>query len=88
MENVKPSFENIIPELITLSEQAGALIAQLYKKTEGLEVVRKGDGSPVTEADHQSHRLLAQGLKKITPDIPVISEEDEIHGISKVPFIG
>lgn len=86
MENVKPPFENIIPQLITLCEQAGASIAQLYKKAESLEVIRKGDGSPVTEADHQSHRLLAQGLKKITPQIPVISEEDEASWDIKSPF--
>lgn len=86
MENVNPSFENIIPKLITLSEQAGALIAHLYKKAEGLKIISKEDGSPVTEADHQSHHLLAQGLKELTPHIPIISEEDEESWGIKSPF--
>ena len=86
MENVKPPFENLIPALLTLCEQAGTMIRGLYEGSEDIEIIKKCDGSPVTEADHQSHRLLTQALKKITPEIPVISEEDETSWGIKSPL--
>ncbi len=42
-------------------------------------VQRKSDASPVTQADHASHAILREGLKHITPNIPIISEEDTQH---------
>ena len=35
----------------------------------------KEDRSPVTEADLRSHRILVGGLERLTPGIPVLSEE-------------
>ncbi|MDH8489784.1 inositol monophosphatase family protein, partial [Klebsiella pneumoniae] len=35
----------------------------------------KSDGSPVTEADMAAHRIIADGLAKLAPDIPALSEE-------------
>ena len=75
MNIMKPNFDTLIPDLLALAERAGSLISQLYDKE--IEFVQKGDGSPVTEADKRSHELLKAGLEKLTPDIPVISEEDE-----------
>jgi 3'(2'), 5'-bisphosphate nucleotidase len=42
-----------------------------------LEVVKKPDNSPLTQADVASHRILVQGLERLAPSIPVVSEEDE-----------
>ena len=36
----------------------------------------KGDDSPVTQADLAAHYVLVNGLSQLTPDIPVVSEED------------
>ena len=36
----------------------------------------KADDSPVTEADLAAHRVLVDGLAALTPDIPIVSEED------------
>ena len=36
----------------------------------------KGDHSPVTTADLAAHQVLINGLADLTPDIPVVSEED------------
>ncbi len=51
------------------------------------EVQHKADGSPVTQADLAAHRVIARGLAALTPDIPVVSEEDsasqahrQLHG--------
>ena len=77
MDNITPPFEPLIPKLILLCEEGGKLVLEFYKNAEALEIIKKGDGSPVTNADHRSHQLLTQGLKNLTPGIPVISEEDE-----------
>ncbi|MFM7707290.1 MAG: 3'(2'),5'-bisphosphate nucleotidase CysQ, partial [Gammaproteobacteria bacterium] len=35
----------------------------------------KGDASPVTAADLAAHRLIVDALRRLTPDVPVLSEE-------------
>ena len=36
---------------------------------------RKADGSPVTAADEAAEAVILQGLERLTPDIPIVSEE-------------
>jgi fructose-1,6-bisphosphatase/inositol monophosphatase family enzyme len=47
---------------------------------------RKTDGSPVTDADLASERLILSALANKLPDIPVVSEEAASEGI--LPAIG
>lgn len=75
MKKAKHNLEHLVSKIVPLVEKAGALISKLYQQD--IEVVEKRDGSPVTQADHQSHLILKEGLEKFTPEIPVISEEDE-----------
>ena len=49
------------------------------------EVVHKPDGSPVTRADLSAHRALVAGLAALTPDIPVVSEEDAKSHSRRLP---
>lgn len=53
---------------------AGFLVMEIYKKR-NFQVETKGDMTPVTEADKASSEYIVQALKKLNPDIPVISEE-------------
>lgn len=53
--------------------QAGAAILAVSRAT--MLVEGKSDGSPVTEADMAAHRIIADGLTKLAPDIPALSEE-------------
>lgn len=39
------------------------------------DVARKADASPLTEADLAAHRCILAGLTRLTPSIPVLSEE-------------
>jgi 3'(2'), 5'-bisphosphate nucleotidase len=39
------------------------------------DIKLKSDNSPVTAADLAVHRIIEKGLKELTPDIPLISEE-------------
>ena len=52
---------------------AGAAIMRIYEAE--FDVRRKQDDSPLTLADLESQRLIIEGLGRITPDIPILSEE-------------
>ena len=43
---------------------------------------RKDDGSPVTLADTAAEAVILPGLRALTPDIPVVSEEEHSAGDS------
>jgi 3'(2'), 5'-bisphosphate nucleotidase len=51
-----------------------------------MTVEGKSDGSPVTEADLAADRVIAEGLAKLTADVPSLSEE-RVQG-AKPPFRG
>jgi 3'(2'), 5'-bisphosphate nucleotidase len=61
-----------------LARQAGATI--LAVRARGFGTERKADASPVTEADHASEALIVAGLRRATPDIPVVAEEEIAAG--------
>ena len=59
---------------------AGQAILEIYQK-EDVQVQTKSDHSPLTQADLASHNIINQALKKLTPDIPILSEEgDKFEG--------
>lgn len=74
MSSSHPDLQSLISPLLALSERAGNILRKIYKQK--IEIIKKKDGSPVTRADQESHLLLKEGLKSLTPDIPVVSEED------------
>jgi 3'(2'), 5'-bisphosphate nucleotidase len=59
--------------LMPIVESAGAAIMEVYDGS--FAVQRKDDNSPLTLADLESQRVIIEGLKSITPDIPILSEE-------------
>jgi 3'(2'), 5'-bisphosphate nucleotidase len=56
-----------------ITERAGAAIMQVYNGA--FDVQRKDDNSPLTLADLESQRVIVAGLKQLTPEIPILSEE-------------
>jgi 3'(2'), 5'-bisphosphate nucleotidase len=72
------SLEGLLPQVTRLAETAGgAVLAQYNWLASGstIEVRLKADLSPVTVADMASHQVLAEGLARIEPSYPVLSEE-------------
>jgi len=66
----------LLSDLKRLMWAASDAILTVYHKADfGTET--KGDNSPVTEADLAAHYVLVDGLAKLTPEIPVVSEEDK-----------
>lgn len=66
-------LERIGVQLRALARRAGAAIIDIYSGT--FSVKRKADDSPLTAADMAAHRIIVDGLRALTPDIPVLSEE-------------
>ena len=59
-----------LTELVAAAGSAILAVDRLRMRVEG-----KSDGSPVTEADLASDRIIADGLARLAPDIPTLSEE-------------
>jgi 3'(2'), 5'-bisphosphate nucleotidase len=61
--------------VIALARQAAAEILAVYDSEFAIE--HKDDRSPLTAADLASHRCIVAGLRALTPEIPVLSEESK-----------
>ena len=59
--------------LTDLVVRAGAAILAVDRRA--MNIDGKADGSPVTEADLAADRIIADGLARLAPDIPALSEE-------------
>lgn len=64
----------LLTPLIDIARRASAAIMQVYE-SEDLGVQNKADDSPLTRADLASHQVIVDGLRKLTPDWPILSEE-------------
>jgi len=62
-----------------IAADAGAAILEIYGQDFTVET--KDDESPLTQADLASHRVITAALARLTPDIPLLSEES-----ADVPF--
>ena len=58
-----------------IAAEAGEAIMKTYDGP--AEVETKDDDSPLTKADRAAHDCIVAALAKLTPDIPVLSEESE-----------
>ena len=56
-----------------IASKASERVLEVYRSA--FEVARKPDRSPLTEADLASHRIIAAELGRLTPGIPILSEE-------------
>ncbi len=55
--------------------EAGLAIMEIYEKADDIEIEKKGDGSPLTNADKASHGIIADYLTKQFPEYALLSEE-------------
>jgi len=65
---------DLLEQVLQLSVEAGDAIMDIYAKDFNVEY--KEDESPVTDADLAAHKIITAGLQQLTPDIPVLSEEN------------
>jgi 3'(2'), 5'-bisphosphate nucleotidase len=63
----------LMAPLTDLVVRAGAAILAVDRPA--MKVDGKPDGSPVTEADLAADRIISEGLARLFPDVPALSEE-------------
>jgi len=67
------NLEQLCYQCVKIARDAGKAILDVYSTN--FEVEEKTDKSPLTAADLASHNLIMTALHKLTPEIPVLSEE-------------
>jgi len=63
----------MLKEVIEIALRAGEEILKIYERNFSVEY--KEDKTPLTEADKISHEIIEEGLRRLSPEIPVLSEE-------------
>ena len=66
-------IQKIVEDLIDTFLEAGDLSISLRKK--GLKKEIKSDNTPVSNGDLEVNKFITKKISKITPDMPIISEE-------------
>jgi len=66
-------YSSILPDLLKIADEASEKVLHIYQSD--FRVNYKEDQSPITAADLASHDIIVKGLRRITRDIPVLSEE-------------
>ena len=66
-------YRSLIEPVVALTVDAGRAILEVYSTD--FDVQSKDDESPLTLADLASNRCILAGLRELTPELPVISEE-------------
>jgi 3'(2'), 5'-bisphosphate nucleotidase len=74
----------LMEPLTDLVVRAGAAILAVSRHA--MKVDGKPDGSPVTEADLAADRIIGEGLARLLPAVPAVSEEREC--LARSPFRG
>ena len=82
-ENISTSTapSEYLNAVIAIAKAAGEAILAVYSTD--FNVVKKDDHSPLTQADLAAHNVIVQGLKTLTPNIPILSEESAIAGFAE-----
>jgi len=75
------NLKNITENLIDTFLKAGKLAKEISQR--GVKITIKADKSPVTDGDLAVDELLCNKIKRLTPSIPIISEETVNFDIKK-----
>jgi 3'(2'), 5'-bisphosphate nucleotidase len=84
---IRPPLNQLLAVALAIARQAGAEINRIYAQTlfaKAPQFVTKSDQSPLTSADLAAHHIIEEGLRLVTPEIEVVSEEgQDAHGIGR-----
>ncbi len=72
---------DLVQQVLPIAQKAGELILEIYKKDD-FQIEQKNDDSPVTIADKTSNDFICAALEKLTPNIPIVSEERPVEDFS------
>lgn len=66
-------LSSILPDVIRVADEASDKVLRIYQSD--FKVSYKADESPITAADTAAHDIIVRGLRGISHDIPILSEE-------------
>ncbi len=69
-------LEKLLPSVLETARRAGAAVIEVYESPD-FDVQLKSDESPLTRADIASNKIIVEGLKALTPEVPILSEESK-----------
>ena len=78
-ENDELNLEYLCQNALNIAVIAGKKILDIYESK--YTIKHKQDNTPLTTADLAADKIIRNGLKELTPEIPVLTEESEA-----VPF--
>jgi len=64
-----------IKDIKKIALDADKIVMKIYRQD--LQIEYKDDCSPLTEADVESNKLICSALKKLYPNLPILSEENK-----------
>lgn len=67
------NLPTVLDDVVNISREAGNRILEIYRSD--FAVDHKGDDSPLTQADLAAHAHITAALSRLTPNLPVLSEE-------------
>jgi 3'(2'), 5'-bisphosphate nucleotidase len=71
-------YKKVLDSIITISQKAGDKILDIYNSQDiDINIEVKKDLSPLTIADKASNDIIINELKSLTPNIPILSEEEK-----------
>ena len=71
-------YSSVLRDVIKVADEASKRVLHIYQSD--FKVSYKDDNSPITAADLASHEEIARGLRNISHDIPILSEEGQAVG--------
>lgn len=71
-------YNSVLQDVIKVADEASRRVLHIYQSD--FKVSYKSDNSPVTAADLASHEEICRGLRNISQDIPILSEEGQAIG--------
>jgi len=80
---MKLDRDTLAKGLVEAAVDAAGVIMDHYEND--VEVMRKGDKSPVTIADHEAEEIILKALHELAPGMPIIAEEEVAAG--RIPEI-
>ena len=74
-------YQSLIDPILKIAIDAGNAILEVYHASEGVQIEKKSDDSPLTQADKDYNSVICDGLQKLPVQFPIVYEENKM-----VPF--
>ena len=87
LQSITPFLEGRLAAATRLAKLCGAITLKYFQQP-GVDVIRKGDDSPVTIADREGEQAIRRVLAELYPDDAILGEEfGEQAGTSEYQWI-